>query len=89
MVLTLILVIIVMMVMAATLRVIALVIVLVVLVMMVVMRLFLELCKLNGDGTALLHGLHQLFAGQLVPRCRDNDRVLVVLTDHGLSLIHI
>ena len=77
------------MVMAAALRVIALVIVLVVMVMMVVMRLFLELCKLNGDGTALLHGLHQLFAGQLVPRRRDNDRVLVVLTDHGHTLVEL
>ena len=39
--------------------------VVIVMVMMMV-RLFLQLCQFDGDGAALLHGLHQLLAGELV-----------------------
>ena len=87
MVLVLILVIIVvMMVVAAALRIVAF---LVVVVMMMVMRFLLELRKLDGDGAALLHGLHQLLAGELRPRRRDDHGVLVVLADHGDALVEL
>ena len=90
MVLVLILVIIVvMMVMAAALRIVAFLVVIVIMVMMMVMRFFLELRKLDGDGAALLHGLHQLLAGELRPWRRDDHGVLVVLADHGDALVEL
>ena len=79
-------IIVVMMVVAAALRIVAF---LVVVVMMMVMRFFLELRKLDGDGAALLHGLHQLLAGELRPRRRDDHGVLVVLADHGDALVEL
>ena len=86
MVLVLVLVVIIM-VMAGAVRVVALVVL--VMVVMMVVRLFFELCKLDGDGAALLHGLHQLLAGQLCPRGRDNHGVFVVLADHRDALVEL
>ena len=82
-------IIVVVMVMAAALRIVAFLVVIVVVVMMMVMRFFLELRKLDGDGAALLHGLHQLLAGELRPRRRDDHGVLVVLADHGDALVEL
>ena len=62
--------------------------VVIVMVMMMV-RLFLQLCQFDGDGAALLHGLHQLLAGELRPRRRDDHGVLVVLADHGDALVEL
>ena len=62
--------------------------VVIVMVMMMV-RLFLQLCQFDGDGAALLHGLHQLLAGQLRPRGRDDHGVLVVLTNHRNALVKL
>ena len=72
---------------AGAVRIVALVVL--VMVMMMVVRLFFELCKLDGDGAALLHGLHQLLAGELRPRGRDDHGVLVVLADHGDALVEL
>ena len=82
-------IIVVMMVVAAAVRIVAFLVVIVVVVMMMVMRFFLELRKLDGDGAALLHGLHQLLAGELRPRRRDDHGVLVVLADHGDALVEL
>ena len=83
----LIVVIVVVMVVAGAVGIVALAVI--VMVMMMVMGLFLQLCQLNGDGAALLHRLHQLFAGQLRPRGRDNHGVLVVLADHLDALVEL
>ena len=82
-------IIVVVMVVAAAVRIVAFLVVIVVVVMMMVMRFFLELRKLDGDGAALLHGLHQLLAGELRPRRRDDHGVLVVLADHGDALVEL
>ena len=83
----LIVVIVVVMVVAGAVGIVALAVI--VMVMMMVMGRFLQLCQLNGDGAALLHRLHQLFAGQLRPRGRDNHGVLVVLADHLDALVEL
>ena len=77
----------VMMMVAGAVRIVALVVL--VMVMMMVVRLFFELCKLDGDGAALLHRLHQLLAGQLRPRGRNDHGVLVVFADHVDALIEL
>ena len=87
--LVLFLVIMVMMVVAAARRIVALLVIVMVVMVVMVVRLLLELRKLNGDGAALIHCVHQLLARQLVPRRRDNDRVLVVLTDHVHALVEL
>ena len=63
--------------------------VVIVMVMMMVVRLFLQLCQLDGDGAALLHRLHQLLAGELRPRGRDDHGVLVVFADHVDALVEL
>ena len=72
---------------AGAVRIVALVVL--VMVMMMVVRLFFELCKLDGDGAALLHRLHQLLAGQLRPRGRNDHGVLVVFADHVDALVEL
>ena len=72
---------------AGAVRIVALVVL--VMVMMMVVRLFFELCKLDGDGAALLHRLHQLLAGQLRPRGRNDHGVLVVFADHVDALVKL
>ena len=87
MVLVLVVILVVVMMVAGAVRIVALVVL--VMVMMMVVRLFFELCKLDGDGAALLHGLHQLLAGQLRPRGRNDHGVLVVFADHVDALVEL
>ena len=88
MVLMLILVLIVVMVVAGAVRIVALVVVIVVMVMVLV-RLFFEFLELHRDGRFLLHGGHQLLAGQLVPRGRDEHGVGVVVADELDALVEL
>ena len=88
MVLMLILVLIVVMVVAGAVRIVALVVIVVVMVM-VLMRLFFEFLELHRDGRFLLHGGHQLLAGELVPRGRDEHGVGVVVADELDALVEL
>ena len=89
MVLMLILVLIVVMVVAGAVRVVALIVVIVVIMMMVLVRLFFEFLELHRNGGLLLHGGHQLLAGELVPRGRDEHGVGVVVADELDALVEL
>jgi len=55
-----------------------------VMVMMLVMRLVRDLLEhLGNQIAAALHGREQLLAGQILPRSRDDARVLVQAAQHG------
>ena len=83
----LVVILVVVMMVAGAVRIVALVVL--VMVMMMVVRLLFELCKLDGDGAALLHRLHQLLAGQLRPRGRNDHGILVVFADHVDALVEL
>ena len=88
MVLMLILVIVVVMVVAGAVRIVALVVI-VVIMMMVLVRLLFEFLELHRNGGLLLHGGHQLLAGELVPRGRDEHGVGVVVADELDALVEL
>ena len=56
---------------------------------MVLVRLFFEFLELHRDGRFLLHGGHQLLAGELVPRGRDEHGVGVVVADELDALVEL
>ena len=59
-----------------------------VMVMMLVMRLVRDLLEhLGNQIAAALHGREQLLAGQILPRSRDDARVLVQAAQHGDGLV--
>ena len=88
MVLMLILILIVVMVVAGAVRIVALVVI-VVIMMMVLVRLLFKLLELHRNGGLLLHGGHQLLAGELVPRGRDEHGVGVVVADELDALVEL
>ena len=86
--LMLVVLVIVVMVVAGAVRIVALVVI-VVIMMMVLVRLLFEFLELHRNGGLLLHGGHQLLAGELVPRGRDEHGVGVVVADELDALVEL
>ena len=76
------------MVVAGAVRIVAR-IVLVVVMMVMLVRFFFQLLQLHRDGGFLLHRLHQLLTGQLIPRGGDKHGVGVVVAEELDALVEL
>ena len=65
------------------------VLVMIVVMMLVVVSFLFQMSEFCSDGILLLHGSKNLLTGNLLPRCRYNRCLLIVLTHQGNAGIQL